>query len=131
MLKTLYGKLTAVLLGLLCLMGLLYTQLTLFTIRSYFQEVIQKLSRPLAATLVAEHLPIEDGEVDKEALKNIFSTLMLVNPSIEIYLLDAQGEIMGHTVPVEALQRRQINLEPLRQFINDDVPLPLFGDDVD
>jgi len=45
MFTTLYGKLAAVLLGLLCLIGGLYIFLTMMTTRLYDQEVTQKLNR--------------------------------------------------------------------------------------
>lgn len=129
LLNTLYGKLTAVLLSLICLMGLLYILVTLFTIRMYVREVIQELNRPLATTLVAQHLPIRDGRINQAALHNMFGALMMINPSIELYLLDLQGKILAHTVPAEAVQRERIALEPLRQFINGNPALPLFADD--
>ena len=53
MLKTLHAKLSLVLLGLLCLSGLLYLALTLFTMQTYSQEVSQKVNRRLAADLAA------------------------------------------------------------------------------
>ena len=56
MFTTLYGKLAAVLLGLLCLIGGLYIFLTMMTTRLYDQEVTQKLNRALAQNLVAENM---------------------------------------------------------------------------
>ena len=69
---TLYGKLAAVLLGLLCLIGGLYLVLTLVTTRLYYQEITQKLNRTLAQHLVAENMPLRGGQVDSKALQDIF-----------------------------------------------------------
>jgi len=52
-LKTLHGKLSLILLGLLCLMGGLSIPLTLFSTQRYQQEVAQNLNRTLAASLAA------------------------------------------------------------------------------
>ncbi len=54
MFKTLYGKLAVVLLGLVCLIGILYMLITLYTTRLFFQEVDQKLNRTLAQNLASE-----------------------------------------------------------------------------
>ena len=56
MLKTLYGRLAAVLLVLFCSIGILYIVLTIFTTRMYLQEVNQKFNRTLARDLVADRL---------------------------------------------------------------------------
>jgi hypothetical protein len=80
---TLYAKLAAVLLGLLCLIGGLYIVLTLVTTRLYCQEVTQKLNRTLAQNLVAENMPLRGGQVDSKALQDIFHLLMVINPSVD------------------------------------------------
>jgi two-component system OmpR family sensor kinase len=129
MFTTLYGKLAAVLLGLLCLLGALYILLTLFTTRLYFQEVTQKLNRTLAEHLVAENLPLREGQVDEQALKRIFHMLMVINPSIEIYLLDPHGTILAHSAPPGRVQRQQVSLQPLRRFLRGSDTFPILGDD--
>ncbi len=94
MLKTLYGKLAAVLLLLLVLIGAAYMYLTLFTTKRNIQEVTQKLHEQLAEKLVAERILVQGGEIDEEALENIFHWLMVVNPSIEVYLLSPEGRFV-------------------------------------
>ena len=91
MFKTLYGNLAAVLLGLFCVIGVLLILLSLYTTRMYVHEVNQKLNRSLAEHMVAEKILMPGGRVNEEALKEIFHMLMVINPSIEVYLLDADG----------------------------------------
>lgn len=129
MLKTLYGKLAAVLLGLLCLIGVLYILLTLFTTRMYFQEVCQKLNRTLAEHLVSEKILIQEGQVNEEALKELFHMLMVINPSIEIYLLDRKGSILAFSAPPGKVKRQEVSLEPLNRFLSGAVNFPILGDD--
>ena len=50
MVKTLYLKLAAVLVGLFCLIGISLMLLSLYATRLYFQEVNQTLNRNLART---------------------------------------------------------------------------------
>ncbi len=130
MLNTLHGKLSLVLLGLLCLMGFLYLALTLFTTRLYFQEVNQKVNRRLAADLTT-HLaargllqPARQGRARAE-----IKELMAINPSVEVYLLDAQGEVQTYSVAPETVKRRRVSLAPIRLFLSGAAPLPILGDD--
>jgi len=91
MFTTLYGKLAAVLLGLLCLIGGLYIFLTMMTTRLYDQEVTQKLNRLWRRIWWRKNMPLRDGHVDSKALQDIFHLLMVINPSIEVYLLDLRA----------------------------------------
>jgi len=126
---TLYGKLAAVLLGLLCLIGGLYIGLTVTTTRLYEQEVTQKLNRTLAQHLVAENLPLRGGRIDRQALQDIFHLLMVINPSIEVYLLDPQGVILAYSAPSGRIQRYQVALDPVHRFLRGSSPWPILGDD--
>lgn len=128
MLRTLYAKLVAVLLGLLCLIGILYVVLTLFTTRAYQQEVTQKLHSSLAKHVASERVLMSGGRVNDAALKEIFDMLMAVNPSIEIYLLAPDGTILAYSAPPGKVRRQQVALEPLTRFLSG-ADLPIRGDD--
>jgi len=129
MLTTLYSKLATVLLGLLCLIGGLYICLTLMTTRLYDQEVTQKLNRALAQNLVAENMPLRGGHIDRQALQDTFHLLMVINPSIEVYLLDPHGAILAYSAPPGRVQRQQVALEPVYRFLHGSSPWPILGDD--
>jgi len=129
MFKTLYGKLAVVLLGLFCLIGILYMLLTLYTTRLYFQEVNQKLNRTLAQNLASETSLIKDGRVNENALKDIFHMLMVVNPNIEVYLLDPNGAILAFSAPPGKVRRQKISMTPLQSFLNKTAAFPILGDD--
>lgn len=129
MFKTLSAKLAAVLLGLLCLIGALYIALTLFNTRMYQQEVNQELNWTLAEHLVAEKTLMLEDKVNQGALNELFQMLMVINPNIEIYLLDTQGRILACSVPSELLQRKQVRLAPLQKFLGGGGAAPILGDD--
>ncbi len=129
MIKNLYARLAAVLLGLFLLIGVLYILLTLYTTRLYFQEVNQKLNRILAQHLVSEKILMKDGRVDEEALKNIFHMLMVVNPAIEIYLLDPNGNILAFSAPPGKVKLQSVSLEPVKHLLSGSSSLPILGDD--
>jgi signal transduction histidine kinase len=129
MLKSLSGKLALVLLILFSSIGILYIVLTLFTTRMYQQEVNQKLNHNLAKNLVADHLLTSQGRVHPYAMKELFHLLMVVNPSIEVYLLDTQGTILAFSAPPEKVKRSSIALEPVKRFLAHDDVFPVLGDD--
>src|ERR1700726_792295 len=118
MLKTLYAKLAAVLLALFCVIGGIYVALTIFTTRLYIDEINQKLTRPLAATLAREKPLMRNGQIDRLVLHQVFDALMAVNPDIEIYLLDPRGKILAFSAPPGRVKRSSISLAPILRFIN-------------
>ena len=95
MFRSLYSKLAAVLTGLFCLVGLAIVVVTMFSTDMYQQEVNQRLNSKLADHIVAERLLMQNNRVNQEALEDIFHMLMVINPSIEIYLLDTKGTILA------------------------------------
>jgi len=129
MFKTLYFRLAVVLFGLFCLIGVLYSLLTLYTTRMYFQEVNQKLNRTLAQNLASGKALMHGGRVNEKALQDIFQAMMVDNPSIEVYLLDTEGKILAFSAPAGKVKRQAISLEPLNAFLNKSVSFPILGDD--
>jgi two-component system, OmpR family, sensor kinase len=129
MFKNLYARLAAVLMGLFFLIGVLYFLLTLYTTRLYFQEVNQKLNRILAQHLVSENILMKNGRVNDKALHDIFRMLMVVNPVIEIYLLDSNGTILAYSAPPGKVKRQSVSLEPVKQLLKGTSSLPILGDD--
>ncbi len=129
MAKNLYSRLAAVLLVLFLLIGVMYILLTLYTTRLYFQEVNQKLNRILAQHLVSEQILLKNGRIDKKALDNIFHMLMVVNPVIEVYLLDPNGTIMAFSAPLGKVKRTSVDLGPVKRLLSGNTALPVLGDD--
>jgi len=123
--RTLYAKLAAVLLGLFCLIGLFYVLLTLFTTQMHLQEVNQKLNRALAEHLVSKNVLMTEGRINEAVLQDIFHMLMVINPSIEIYLLDSSGRILGFSAPPGKVKRREVSLEPIQRFLSKTAAFPI------
>ena len=129
MVRTLYGKMAAVLLGLFSLIGILYVLLTLFTTQIHMQEVHQKLNRTLAANLVSDKTLMIGGRVNDKALKEIFHMLMVINPSIEVYLLDPGGKLLAFSAPPGKVKRPSVSMDSITRFTNPGADLPILGDD--
>ena len=129
MLRSLWAKLALALLAVLLGVAALYLWLGVFTTETYLDEVRQKLHRELAEHLVAEGLLLEDGDVDPEALEHVIHMLMVVNPSIEVYVLDPGGRVLAYSAPPGKVDRERVSLEPVRRFLARDARLPILGDD--
>ena len=127
--NTLYAKLAAVLLALFLVVGGVTLAVTLVTSYFYQLEVQQRIHRDLAAHILSEELLIEDGEIVEEALKHVFHMMMLINPSIELYLLDPAGGILAYSAPPGRVKLTQVDLRPVELFIDGRGRLPIVGDD--
>ena len=129
MFKNLYARLAAVLMGLFLVIGIFYILLTIYTTRLYFQEVSQKLNRVLAQQMVSEKILMRDGRANEKALQNIFRMLMVVNPGIEVYLLDTDGRILAFSAPPGKVKRQVVSLGPVNDLLSGAFSLPILGDD--
>jgi two-component system OmpR family sensor kinase len=129
MFRSLYSKLAAVLTGLFCLVGLAIIVVTMFSTDMYQQEVTQRLNSKLAEHIVAERLLMRDRRVNQEALKDIFHMLMVINPSIEIYLLDTAGTILAFSAAPDRVKRKRVDLGPIRNLLEGRATIPVSGDD--
>jgi signal transduction histidine kinase len=129
MLKSLYSKLAIALLGLFCLLGVSIVILTQIASDMYQQEAVQKLNRNLARQIVAQKILMQDHRVNQKELKEIFNMLMVVNPGIEVYLLNPDGKILAYSAPAGKVKLDQVELEPIKKWFEAGTVFPLSGDD--
>ncbi len=129
LLRTLYARLALGLFLLLVVVGALFTLLSLYSVREYTAAVYQELNRDLAGNLVADRNLVTDGELNRDALKQLFQLYMSINPSIEIYLLDTDGRILSYSADPERIKRQHVSLEPVRTLLANPDAYPLLGDD--
>lgn len=126
---SLYTKLAGGLALLLVCVGLLYALISVSATQRYIQEVSQRLNRDLARNLVMDRNLVAEGRLDQQALKRTFEQYMSINPGIEIYLLDADGQILSYSADPGHVKRRSVDLEPIRRFLAGEPDFPLLGDD--
>jgi len=129
MLRTLYGRLTLALVVLLLLIGVIYSLLSLSIAQHSLQQLEQQLNRDLAQNLVQDRHLVGDGRLDQKALSDTFMAYMTINPSIEIYLLDAEGQILAYSAEPGKVKRKWVDLKPIQIFLQDESAYPLLGDD--
>ncbi|MGY2261735.1 sensor histidine kinase [Pseudomonas sp. SDO55104_S430] len=92
------------------------------------QEVVQGLSRDLAQHIARDTVLMDTRGLMPNAVRDLFSKLMQVNPSVEVYLLDPAGKIVGSAAPEGRIHREQIDLAPIQRLLKGDA-LPILGDD--
>ncbi len=129
MLHSLYIKLVLVLFFLFILIGGVFLTVALHTAPMYQQEVNQQLNHDLARYIVREHVLIEDGEVQQDALADLFHNVMIINPSLELYLLDPDGQVVAHSMAPDKVKRKQVSLEPINSFLAPESHGLIMGDD--
>ncbi len=129
MLRSLYTKLALVLLALFLLVAIFMVFVTRYATTMYQQEVNQKLNFDVAKHVVADLDLMRNNTINQDALKNAFHQLMVFNPSIEIYLLDTQGEILSYSAEPGKVKRPHVSLAPIKRFLAAKPHGPLLGDD--
>ena len=95
------------------------------------QEALQRLSHGLARHIV-EHWPeiilADPDQADLAARKALLSMLMVVNPGIQVYLLDADGRVRAYIGEPGMVRTEQVDLAAVRDFLAG-AALPLRGTD--
>ena len=129
MVKSLYSKLAIALLGLFCLLGVSIVILTQVASDMYQQEIVQKLNRDLARQIAAQKNLMQDHQINRRGLNEIFDMLMVVNPSIEVYLLNPGGDILAFSAPPGKVKRDRVDLRPIKKWFEAGTAFPLTGDD--
>ncbi len=129
MLRSLYGKLAVTLFIILCLFGLFFIQLLKYASEQYQQEVTQRLNETLADHMIADLNFFDNAKINKSALKKTFHMMMVINPNIEVYLLDPKGKILDYVAPQGKVKRDHIDTAPIQTFINKQASFPLTGQD--
>ncbi|WP_367374265.1 sensor histidine kinase [Pseudomonas lini] len=91
-------------------------------------EVVQGLSRDLAQHIAHDTVLMDRNGPMPNAVRELFSQLMLVNPSVEVYLLDTGGRIVGSAAPEGRIRRERVDLAPIQRLLKGET-LPILGDD--
>lgn len=114
---------------LLIILSGIFISLFVYTAPLFLQELNQRLNLDLADNIVREKKMILDKKVNQKALKAVLNGMMLVNPSIEIYITDPKGKIMAYSAPEGVVKRENISIEPIKNFLDSKTSLPVLGDD--
>ncbi len=127
--RSLYWKISGLFTILLVLIGMIYILMTIYTSQMYVEEATQKISAPIAKHIVAKIDPFVGDEVNWQALQRIFAGATMLNPGIEIYLLDQTGKILASSIPNHKVVRQMVALGPIEACLRDNGEKFVLGDD--
>ena len=127
--KTLFARVSFAFLAIILLAGGGVYAVDRYSTERYYEELTQRLNSSSAMYVTGERVLIENGVVNKEALALLAQQAMVVNPTVEIYLLDQAGNIIDHAMPEDSLQTFRVNPEPLQRLIAGAVKLPFRSTD--
>jgi len=92
-------------------------------------QVTQNLNRELALNTSEVVGPLLKESNYDAALADIMHSMMVINPSVEVYLLDASGKILKYVAPEKVVQLSSVNLAPVLEFIESPDKEMILGDD--
>lgn len=127
--NTLYARLVLVLIVLFAVASVVFLLTALYSAHMYQQEVSQRLNRELAEYIVNEHVLIRQGKVQQDNLKQLFHEAMIINPTLELYLLDAQGKVLAYSDVLDDVKQDHVSLEPVNALLSGKEMMPIMGDD--
>lgn len=107
------------------LAGLILRQFSI----SHEQEVAQRINSDVAMYIARQQSVIAAPKFDQGALAELFRYVMIVNPALDIYLLDPDGRVQGYDPGRGPLLRQQVPLTPVHSFLRGADPLPIRGVD--
>ena len=127
--SSLFARLSVALVVIMTLVGLGIFAIVHTGSRLYFEEITQRLNESIAMYVTNERQLIEDGIVNESALAELAHQAMVINPAVEIYLLDTNGAVLGHALPPGELRVTSVDTAPVNALLAGDVELPFRGDD--
>jgi len=127
--KSLYTKLSLALLLIMLTVGGGFYTLEQWSTSRYHEELTQRLNGSIAMYVTGQTTLIEDGAVNRAELAKLAERAMVINPSVEVYLLDPKGRILGHGLPPESVLMERVELGPIQTLIGGAAKMPLHGTD--
>ncbi|HMQ48337.1 MAG TPA: HAMP domain-containing sensor histidine kinase [Saprospiraceae bacterium] len=124
-----YWRISAALFIVLLLLGMSYLHITRFIASDYLQETNQRLYGGIADSTIQAVKPLANGAVDTLAIQDIMHSMMVINPSVEVYLLDTLGKIITYVAPNKKVKLEKIDLHPVKKYIARKDNLFIKGDD--
>jgi len=128
--NSLYGKIAAIFLVVLLGLGAVQILISVNSSLDFVRESDQQLNRKLAHDLAKEFKPFLEDSLDSGGIEHKIHELMVMNPRIEIYLLDRVGKVLAYFIDHgKTVKRDSVSLDPVIDFLLDRRQLPILGDD--
>jgi signal transduction histidine kinase len=105
--------------------------LTAHSAMNYVRESDQALNYGLAGDLAQVFAPFLADSLDYASIEHSIHELMVMNPRVEIYLIDEGGDLLAYFADPASMKRMSVDMGPVDTFLTreTDKHLPLYGDD--
>jgi signal transduction histidine kinase len=127
--SNLCARLALAFVALFFVLGFAFFALTNWSNNRYYQEITQNLNKSLAMYISQRAPLISNGIVNTSAMTELGALVMIVNPIVEVYLLDTEGKILSYSVPKETVVRTHISIKPIESLLSAKKPYPITGED--
>lgn len=127
--KSLFAKLSFALFLVVTLLGSGFFLIERYSTQNYYEEITQRLNSSIAMYVTGERQLMEDFVVNHEALSLLAQQAMVINPTVEVFLLDTGGNILAHPFPPDSIVQNRVDLAPVEALIDGNVEMPLRGTD--
>ncbi len=129
-LSSFYARISIVYLIILLILGIVQVNFSINEALEFARESDQLVNKDLAAKLAEELEPHLADEMNYTALENMMHHYMVMNPRIEIYLLNTEGKIESFFPgDLQQLVRQEVDLAPVREFLAGKGEIAVTGDD--
>jgi signal transduction histidine kinase len=128
--RSFYARISTIFLLLIVVLGAGWVAIAFNSARRLFSEVEQVLNRQYARSIAAEIQPMVAGGFDANRVRGAIHYMMVLNPMVEIYLLDAKGRILAYfTGPSDKVERTSVDMGPVHEFVQSGGDRLILGDD--
>ena len=125
-----YVRLSVLFLILLLFMGAIYITISVRSSIAFVEEADQKMNANLAGSVALEIAPFVQDSILTSNIQSLLHYLMVINPHIEIYLLDSSGSILAYFADqAKKVRRGSVSLQPIVEFIRSGPTASVKGDD--
>lgn len=129
--RSFYGKISAVYLVLLLVLGGVTAIVTFRSTTRLAAEVEQRLHADYAANIATELRPLYDSNDNtSEDIQHAIHFMMVLNPQVEIYLLDGDGAIVSYfSSGNNPMPQGPVDLSPIERYLTAETPPLILGPD--
>lgn len=128
-LNSLYGRITAVFLLLVMLLGASLLLISQLMSEQYSQEIMQRLNQSVAMYVAGQEPLLVNHQVDETVMDQLASRAMVLNPSLELYVLDSEGRVLSHRLPQGSIQQDHVDMAAIQDYLEQRKPWPVLGTD--
>jgi signal transduction histidine kinase len=114
---TLSTRLSLVLVVTLTLLGGFSLWIAHHSARAYFLEFTQRLNAPIAMYMATNGNLVRNGQLDKAALAELADHVMMINPSVEVYILGVDGHVIAQAASANIIAQPQVRMAPVLEFV--------------